>query len=234
MKLAIIIAGQPRFRWSLKDLTDRLKGYDQIDWFFYLWKISPPRYVPTGWENIHDTNRARSIIERSLPERQYLRGLEIVDPDSIMPIVPIVPNMVYQFTSLYNVDLIRQSYEQNHSAYDLVFRTRLDCPLAEDVDLSAIRSEINNNPNLIYTPINIRHTVDGKGLCDHMAISSSQNISIYTDVINHYTDLRYEGVWPQAETFLYAHLMKNNIVLRETLPNLDNFTEMNLINNCWV
>ena len=65
MRVAILFAGQPRFRKSLDDLVKNIVGYDQLDWYFYFWNNSylrldylPPILVPPKWMDIPNINWA--------------------------------------------------------------------------------------------------------------------------------------------------------------------------------
>jgi hypothetical protein len=224
MKVAIIIGGEPRFREFFDDFLFNLKNYDQVDWFFYFWKTNPSvhpidpyrRPVPLPWQNIPSVEWAINKINNYLPENHKVARLELGDYAGDEPLIEL------QFTSLYRADLLRQQYEKENGEYDLVIRARLDRSLHSPVDLLDIKNQINQEPNLMFTPNDSRHIYEGDGwkygMNDQIAISSSKNMSVYTDLINHITDYVKVGMPRHAEALLNYHLVHNGVVLKEELP----------------
>jgi hypothetical protein len=45
MKIAVLIAGQPRFTKEFDHFFENLKNYDQLDFFFYLWTVNYGRWL---------------------------------------------------------------------------------------------------------------------------------------------------------------------------------------------
>lgn len=218
MKLAILIAGQPRFRVPFEEFTKQLQGYDHIDWFFYFWDKSLPRHpehvheVPTKWQNIPDKQTAVDMISEKLPANQSIAAFEIGNNEIVEP----RGQLFSQFASLNKADQLRQLA---NNKYDLIFRTRIDTCLTEPVDLLDMKSQIDQDPQLIFTAANFRHYFNEFGMCDHMAITSPANMTIYTDLINHIPNYLNNGVGFHAEALLNFHLLSNNLKLKEVIPN---------------
>lgn len=217
MRVAILFSGQPRFRQSLDDLVKNIIGYNQLDWYFYLWNNSyhrlhydPIPLVPPPWMNITSREWAVESIKSKLPwPPNILAGLDISQTVYKDPLYS-------QFGSLYRADRMRQECEKVHGKYDLVIRARLDDCISH-VNLTDIKLHLNQEPNVIYTPLKNRHYIHGYGMSDHIAISSSENMKIYTDLIHNITGYIERGFSHHAEGLLAYHLSLNNIKLVETL-----------------
>ena len=213
MKLAILISGEPRFCRPLEEHIENLKGYDEIDWYFYLWKetshyrLDLPPLVPKSWENIPSSEWAFETIHNRMPKNNRIARC-ILGED-----FKEFNSLAGQFTSLNRVDQLRQNLNKD---YDLIFRSRIDHKVLEPIDLREIKEKIDVNPNLVVTPANFRHYAGKWGMCDHLAITSPQNMSIYTDLVNHID--RYVPEVPyHAEALLNYHLISNGLELEESI-----------------
>lgn len=216
MRVAILFAGQPRFRKSLDDLIKNIIGYSQLDWYFYFWNNSihrmyhPIDLVSPKWSNIESREWAVENIKNKLSWPPHiLAGLdysEIVYKDPLQS----------QYSSLYRADRMRRECEKIHGKYDLVIKARLDDCISH-VNLTDIKLHLEQEPNIIYTPSKNKHYIQGYGMGDHFAISSSENMKIYTDLILHITTYLEQGFPPHHEGLMAYHLGLNNIKLIETL-----------------
>lgn len=217
MRVAILFSGQPRFRKSLDDLVKNIIGYTQLDWYFYLWNNSynrlhynPISLVPAPWMNISSRDWAVENIKSKLPwPPNILAGLDVSE-------IVYQDPLFSQFSSLYRADRMRQQCEEIHGKYDLVIRARLDDCMSH-VNLSDIKLHLDQEPNIIYTPSKNKHHVHGYGMNDHIAISTSENMKIYTNLISNITTYMESGFPHHAEGLLSYHLSSNNIKLVETL-----------------
>jgi len=217
MRVAILFSGQPRFRKSLDDLVKNIIGYDQLDWYFYLWNNSyhrlhyePIPLVPPPWMNIASREWAVETIRNKLVwPPNILAGLDVSEPVYKDPLLS-------QFGSLYRADRMRQECEKLHGKYDLVIRARPDDCISH-VNLTDIKLHLEQETNVIYTPSKNKHYIHGYGMSDHLAISSSDNMTIYTNLIHHMNSYMENGFSPHAEGLLAYHLSLNNIKLVETL-----------------
>lgn len=217
MRVAILFAGQPRFRKSLDDLVKNIIGYSQLDWYFYLWNSSyyrlhyaPIPLVPPKWADIESREWAVENIKNKLSWPPHI--LAGIDYSEIVYKDPLQS----QYSSLYRADRMRQECEKIHGKYDLVIRARLDDCISH-VNLTDIKLHLEQESNVIYTPLKNKHYIHGHGMCDHFAISSSENMKIYTDLILHMTNYLEQGFPSHHEGLLSYHLGLNNIKLIETL-----------------
>jgi len=216
MRVAILFAGQPRFRKTLDDLVKNITGYTQLDWYFYLWNNSthrmyhPINLVPEQWTTISSRDWAVENIKSKLSWPPHiLAGLdvsEIVYKDPLQS----------QYSGIFRADRMRQACEKIHGKYDLVIKARLDDCISH-VNLTDIKLHLDQEPNLIYTPLKNQHHIQTYGMNDHIAISTSENMKIYTDLILHITNYLESGFPRHAEGLLSYHLSNNNIKLIETL-----------------
>jgi hypothetical protein len=235
MKVAVLIQGEPRFCREFDLFLERLKGYDQVDFFFYLWKESQPVsdywrsknsvLVAAPWTKI-DYGWAFRKIQANLPPNNHIVNLVIADQNLLTfpkitnhDVGTNINNLWKMLYSLQKVNKLKQNYEiDNKFKYDLVIRTRPDVMLHNDVDLQVIKDRINLNPNIISIPDNTRC---GYGeyfrdlISDLMAITSSDNMNIYCDLYNVTTDYYDSGVKFHPETLLSHHLIQHNFNFSE-------------------
>ena len=217
MRVAILFAGQPRFRKSLEDLVKNIIGYSQLDWYFYFWNNSylrlhykPISLVPPPWMNIASKEWAVENIKNKLSWPPHI--LAGADVSELIYDDPLLS----QYSGIYRVDCMRQECEKIHGKYDLVIRARIDDCISH-INLNSIKVHLDQEPNVIYTPSKNKHYIQGYGMGDHIAISNSENMTIYTDLIHHMTGYIERGFPRHAEGLLAYHLSSNNIKLVEIL-----------------
>jgi len=231
MKVAVLIQGEPRFCQEFDLFLERLKGYSQVDFFFYLWKESQPVsdywrsknsvLVAAPWTKI-DYGWAFRKIQANLPPNNHIVNLVIADQNLLtFPKVTNfdgatnVNNLWKMLYSLQKVNELKQNYEiDNRFKYDLVIRTRPDLMLHSNVDLQVIKDSINLYPNIISMPDNTRCGY-GTHSSDLMAITSSDNMNIYCDLYNAAKAYNDSGVMFHPETLLSHHLMQHNFNFSE-------------------
>lgn len=222
MQIAIVIAGQPRFRKVFKQQLAFYTNYSHADLFLYFWENSVHENqdymhpLPVEWRGPLTVDRVRTLMPEYLNDNISLGGIglgdnTVVEPRSQGP----CGAMFSQFQSLYQADQLRQ---QHPTQYDLVIRTRLDLVLTGPIDLMWIKQQIDQNPQLVFAPENCRHYCNGYGMSDHMAISSPANMAMYTDMINHLPNYLM-SMPPHPEAILNYHLLKCNLNIQNVLPN---------------
>lgn len=215
MKIAVIISGEPRFSSQLDSFIESLKYADQIDWFFYLWDHTTVKYtklqVPLSWKDIISKEWALTTIKTHFPSNHNIIDVQIENQNIVPPMFNSEHVLFKQFYSLNQVDILRQQ----HGPYDLVIRGRIDLSIPTTFDLNTIKTLIDQNPKLIFTPINNRHGL--YDLNDQLAISSPENISIYTSLINYINQYKSQGIIEHPETLLGHHLISNNLEIRRDL-----------------
>ena len=212
MRVAITVAGEPRFCEEFDHFLDKLTGFDQIDWYFFLWKESYPHpfyksnLIAPNWRVI-DQDWATQKITENLPANHRLAKLVLADQkDYESP--PVSGNIGYQ-VNVYNVWKMYQSLKEsdalrNDETYDLVIRTRPDVMLEQDVDLTEIYQQLQLSPKSIIFPNN--HWHGNPAINDWTAISTPDNMSIYSSVIDNiklYYDMNIQF---HPETLLGFHV----------------------------
>jgi len=227
MRIAVLIQGEPRFCKEFDLFLERLKGYDQADFYFYLWKKSQPIsdywrskesiLVADPWLDI-DQEWAINKIQSNLPPNCNLIKLELADQNNLT-FSEIKENqsgvnkdnlwkMMY---SLYKVNELKTEYElKNNFVYDLVVKARPDLMLHNDLNLNFIKTQIDRNNRLVALPDNTRCGARVP-ISDIMAISSSKNMDIYCNLYNEAYEYYTSGITFHPETLLACHLLTYNL-----------------------
>jgi hypothetical protein len=222
MKIAIIIAGQPRFRKAFKEQLNMFCGYDHADLFLYFWQTT----VGTYTDSEHPLSAEwrvpltkQYVIDHAadyLTDKVHIANVGIGNNAVVEPRGQLPGGALYsQHQSLYQVDQLRQ---QSLEQYDLVIRTRLDLALTEPIDLQDLKSQLESNPRLVFTGANCVHYWYQYGMCDHIAISSPHNMSIYTNLIEH-LPIYLNHIGFHSEGLLNFHLMRHDLIVKEIIPN---------------
>jgi hypothetical protein len=231
MKVAILIQGEPRFCREFDFFLERLKGYDQADFYFYLWEKSQPisEYwrtresvlVAEAWTDI-DREWAENKIRANLPANCNLIKLELIDQTTLtFPEIKenydgVNKNNIWKMMySLYKVNELKTQYEiENNFVYDLVIRTRPDLMLHNELDLNNIKQHLTNNKKIISTPDNTRCGPPAS-ISDLMAVSSSKNMDIYCNLYEEAYEYYTSGVGFHPEGLLACHLLTYNLDFRQ-------------------
>lgn len=238
MKIAVLISGSPRFNKDFDTFVNGISNSYQVDWFVHLWKQNPPP-DKLGYENYilvadpwRTVNRdwAISRLSSALPGNHKLINLEIYDNSLINYPEITGPQMHHiNFQSIWKmhlgwkcVDTLRQTH---HEKYDLVIRARPDLYLQRSLELDHIKNIINQAPETVLVPNGAQH---GHGYCinDIMAISSPENISIYTDLVSQSIEYNRKGIMFHPETILAYHLIENKLKIS---PFIDTGIRSNMI-----
>ena len=239
MRVAILISGDPRFCQEFDIFVEKLKGYDQVDWFFYIWKNSPEtnnfsggtghQVVSPFWQTAtHD--EAISRLKEYLPEKHIVAGFCLADQKSVI-MHEILDNYAAEtnqsnvwkmWYSQYRANQMRVEYEQGlEFKYDLIIRARPDLVVYEDLDLYVIKNKLDENPDVIVMPLNGHCGYDGVWVCDLLGIGTSETMTIYTDLYNQALDHHRKGVKFHPETMLGRHLEYNNLKYGKMFFNVD-------------
>lgn len=231
MQVAVLIQGEPRFCREFDLFLDRLKGYDRVDYFFYIWKTSQPIsdyhrtnqsiLVAEPWTNV-DKTWALKKLQYNLPANHHVVRLELVDQTSLVfPEVDVRaagvnPNNLWKMLySLYMVNDLKKDYElSNKFKYDLVIKARPDLMLHDELDLTTIKNRIDADPNLIALPNNTRCGTP-MPVSDIMAISSSENMDAYCNLYNRVQEYCSKGIDFHPEALLSSHLLQYNFNFNE-------------------
>jgi hypothetical protein len=112
------------------------------------------------------------------------------------------------------VDSLRQSIGIQ---YDIVIRARPDISLNSPINLTTLKNSLDQYPNRVLVARDGQHGY-GYNTNDVIAISLENNISIYTDLINHSIKYNNAGIMFHPETLLAYHMHCNGLV---STPDLD-------------
>lgn len=223
LKIAILIAGEPRFGPEVNKTVDNLDGYANITWFFFLWEIPKTSnvqhhsLVAPYWQNI-TYQKALDKIRSNIGPKKYnkIGALKIVKPEPYK-LNFAVKNRANCCLNEANVWSMWQSwyygYEllANHGEeYDLVLRLRGDCFPIQKLDLLELKDIIDKNPKKLFVPSNEWFGFTRR-INDWMAISSMKNIETYCRVKESVPILQNEGVVYHPENTLAEHLYRNGI-----------------------
>jgi hypothetical protein len=228
MRVAVILQGEPRFCREFDLFVQNLQGADRVDYFAYLWQQSPNTSHLVGghghivtapnWQNV-DLHWAVKKFQDNLPVGHQLAkitlanqdGLNFYQPTENYAVETIIPNAWKMWYSQYHSNQLRLQYQQEFNVqYDLVIRTRPDVALMQPLDLRAIKTAIDQQPNLVVQPAN-KCCGYGVHISDLFGISSSDNMNIYFDIFNQVINHHKRGVKFHPETMLAHHLTFNGL-----------------------
>jgi hypothetical protein len=226
IRAAVLISGEPRFCAEFDQLVNNLKGCDQIDWFFYLWKTSQnyphQTAIADSWLDIKSKEWASDVIQANLPVGHNVAGVELVDqtqfiyPDKPHPHYVNPRHIWIMYQGIYGA----YKMLENQGPYDLIIRARPDVDLDREVNLQEVRDRLNEKPNSIFS--NSEH-VHGYGykINDWVGVGLPDTMKVYTDLVNRMEQYTNEGVTVHGETMLAYHLHKNNIQVQTDLFNFN-------------
>lgn len=200
MKTAICISGAPRFVKEGHALFSKfIKGFEDMDVFVHVWEK-----IEGGMHSA--ITRTDSVVEiRDL----YNIASMVEEPQryDIGPGGPVSTNEFVHWSMFYSIwkanDLKRQYEQQNNFRYDCVIRTRFDCALLEDVDVS------QHSLTDVKVPFIHRNGV----IPEWFNFSSSNNMDFYSDVWKKMIDYKAYGkvMMTSGEELLTHHLKSNNV-----------------------
>ena len=223
MRVAVLISGSPRFNTEFDTFINGLKGADQVDWYVQLWKHNPmpdklgsPNLVlvADSWRHVNQLAAIKKISE-NLPTNHKLIDLTVFDNTSIVYPTITGPRVHHDnFESICKMHLgwhlVDQQRQSHNKEYDLIIRTRPDLYLPEPLDLTDIKSIIDNEPKTVVVSNGGQHGYQYH-INDLIAITSPKNMSIYTDLVNHVKKYNDDKVMFHPENLLACHLVRNEL-----------------------
>lgn len=229
MKVAVLISGSPRFNSEFDTFINGLQGYSQVDWFVQLWKDNPRPdklgyedlvLIADSWRHV-DYSQAVKKITKNLPEKHRLINLSIVDTATITYPVISGPQVHHSnFESICKMHLgwklVDQLRQDHNEEYDLVIRARPDLCLLDPLNLPQIRSTINQHPDIVMVSNGGQHGYQ-YFINDLIAITGPENMSIYTDLVNHVKKYNDNQITFHPENLLACHLINNGLKI---LPSI--------------
>lgn len=228
MKAAVLLQGEPRFCAEFDLFLQNLTGYDQVDWFMYLWENNNPtanlmsshghRVVAPYWQNISKES-ALDKFKQFLPAGHNVVSLELAD-QSLVPIIRVESNkcetVIFEnvwkmWYSQYMANKLKVAHEkENNFKYDLVVKIRPDVALLNQVDLRHMKQYFDKDPNLVLMSHNKRCGY-GVAISDINAITTSDNMNIYMEIYNQALEHHARGCIFHPETMLARHLEHNGL-----------------------
>lgn len=217
MKVAVLISGQPRFTREFDEFLSKIKNYDQLDFFFYLWNSKPAdsEFIPPSWPDSLDAVRSKILLH--LPANSNIARIDIVNQPPYNPgrsynLTPWTneKNMWYMYYGLKQVNRLREEWEAANGPYDLVIRARPDVGVRDSLDCAAMKEFVTNNPNCVLVPNNHRHGIN-ISVNDMIGVGSSSLMSTYASVLDKMDEYHDAGIPYHNETLLGHHLNVNNI-----------------------
>jgi hypothetical protein len=218
MKVAVLVSGQPRFNIEFNDLIRSLQTCDQIDFFFHLWDSDPSenQFIPPTWPKDIDSIRNKILDNFTsncniaslvvLPQIEY----KVTKSYNVTPWSNPV-NIWYTYYGIKQVNLLREEYEKENGAYDLVIKARPDAGLTKFLNCKAIKEYLDTDPLTVLMPNDRRFGMAGTGVNDLIGIGLSSTMSTYCRAIDYFDQYNDEGCPYHGETLLAWHLNKNNI-----------------------
>lgn len=179
MKVALFIAGQPRFTPAFHIYLRQLKGITQGDFHMCLWESD------WAWNE----EQARAKIEPMLGEPFKLKKLSIVKEP---------PYQLPPYTKLVHVteekESVRWWYKRRRGMwqstnyvfnmiddeYDAVIKCRGDGRFYSDVDIASV--DISKGS---ISPSNCRHGIIGKEVSDQWCMGTYDDMKFFSDMIYH-------------------------------------------------
>jgi hypothetical protein len=224
MRIAVLISGSPRFCAGFDTFINGLTEFETVDWYVDLWSNNPSPdklgydnhvLVAPSWRQINQ-EWAVNKIKSNLSSNQRLVALSLYDSGLIEYPIITGPQVHHtNFPSIWKmhlgwkrVDLLRQSIGIQ---YDLIIRARPDVYLTSTLNLITIKNLLNQSPNCVFVSNGGQHGY-GYNTNDIIAISSPNNMSIYTDLINHSIKYNNEGIMFHPETLLAYHMKCNGLI----------------------
>jgi hypothetical protein len=178
MKVALIVAGQPRFTPSFPIFLNQLKGVDQIDVYMFLWDswwattseqalskiqpLCPPLY-----------NIKRIVVEKEppyqLPPHQFNHNTE--EKESV--------RWWYKRRRAMWMSTYR-AFELIEEPYDMIIKGRGDVRLDRDLDLNTVDMSRG-----AVGPANNRHGTKGREICDQLCIGTPEDMRFFANMTFH-------------------------------------------------
>ena len=226
MKVAILISGSPRFYSGLDITIKNLLNYDKADWYCQLWKDNPPPdklgyddhiLVAPTWRNVNK-EWAIEKISKNLPEKHELMDLLVYDNSLIQYPIITGPTINYDnFESMWKMhlgwNLADNLRKKSGVDYDLIIRARPDLHLTAPLDLSNIKNILDRAPKSVIVSNGEQHGY-GYRINDLLAVTTPNNMSIYTDLINHTVEYNNRGIVFHPETLLAYHLLSKGLTIK--------------------
>ena len=220
MKVAALISGEPRFCADFDIFLKKLKNYEFIDWYFFLWNknynldpfLPKANLVGSKWID-YDYNWAYEKIQSCLPENNKIVKLEIGLKENFLPNIEF--KNIAMDTKPKNCWLMYQGLKQvnkllenSGNKYDLVMRARPDIALDTELDMIEIQKLVCSKQILV--PNKEWHGWRDQ-INDFFAIGLQEDIGVYCSAIDSIPRFISQDKPFHPETLLSDHLIYHKI-----------------------
>lgn len=221
MKVAFCFCGQPR---DVKNTLENIKeawGYHQeLDFFFHTWipENRTPYRLDTPSDAYFDGIESYLIENLNPVKCEFQRQISFKNRYQDSPHWPIrsvfIPdpsqNIQSFFYSLKKANDLKRQYEiENNFRYDCVIRSRFDYLFTKrynikdyDLDYLNVKSDCKHTEYAIN---------------DHVAFSNSENMDLYSTVIDNIPKYYQEGIEFNTEVILGYNAMMHGLKYHKTL-----------------
>ena len=226
MKLAVCLSGQPRdVKNSLENIKELWSCEQNVDFFFHSrWGVEGVPFRDDAPSDVYTDDLFDYIITTLNPVHYKIENpiqFEKQYPDSAHwgcyhPRFNRNPsqNIQSMFYSLNQCNNLKVEYEiKNNFKYDAVLKCRFDYIFNKKYDVK------NFNLKYLNTKNDCKHTE--YAINDHIALSNSDNMNMYSDVIHHLDKYYGMGVEFNPEVLLGFHVYHNQIPVAKTLGDND-------------
>lgn len=157
MKVAVEISGQPRVCELVSKFARQLVGADSVEWHIVFWQQNPRPdslswqwwdLIPDSWRDLPARAWVLEKFQQNLPPHHSVVSYLAADRPRIQPPQGIVAensdlHSVYTMWRGWSmVGALRQQWEAEHGAYDLVIKARPDAAFDRSLDLTTVNPQV--------------------------------------------------------------------------------------------
>lgn len=216
MKIAFCLSGQPRdVNKTLDNIIWSWGTHQELDFFVHTWIPEQiGTFRPDTPSDTFDDDTLNFILDKLKPKKYKFQEQVIFDksyPDSkrwpvgnAYSIPNPSQNIQSFFYSVQKANQLKVQYEQeNNFIYDCVIRTRFDYLFMEQYDISKY------DLNYLHIKDDCTHT--DYAINDHLALSNSKTMDIYSDMFDYLERCYNDGIEFNTEVIwgYYVQVVKN-------------------------
>jgi len=229
MRVAFCFSGQPRdVKKTLDNIIWSWGSHQQLDFFVHTWiPEQTGAFRPDTPSDTFDDETLEYIIEKLNPKKHKFQQQVVfnkVYPDSKK--WPVgnpwsIPNPSQNiqsfFYSVQQANNLKKQYEvENNFVYDCVIRTRFDYLFMKQYNIK--------DYDLRYLHVKGDCTHTDYALNDHIAMSNSYNMDLYSDMFNSLEECYNDGIEFNTEVLWgYYIQIKKKIIVAKTLGKNESY-----------
>lgn len=225
MNIAVCLCGSPRnLNRSLESIT-KISSTGNVKVFLHTWLTKDLQHLqqsgytkyltiqPDYYNFLLEKYNAESLILDSFESKtSYLQNIKRFNNIKLTYYEPELLSPYYMLYSMYRVDMLKQSYEQEHSiTFDIVYRMRFDSLIqnAQELPLTPFQGEVLAIPS----------GNDAAGINDQFAYGSSKTMSKYMRLFLNLSTLQGKEFY-DIEALLKALIQQSNLTPVRTSLNV--------------